>query len=145
MNLTQLKENPNIKSDRFAYAAISFIFKAYADNIRSKEYWPWNEILNWNEFLGIPDNQILDANDYLSIARDLLMTASSRYSNENDTNNVDELKDKWEHASKNEYRRKLNQIKLSMNSSKNTSTNVNTTTIKFNNDADEITNEDNIA
>ena len=43
MTLQQILENENIKADRFGMAAISYIFKAFGDNIRSKEYWPWGD------------------------------------------------------------------------------------------------------
>ena len=40
MSINEIIENENIRSDRYAMAAISFIFKAFGDSIRSKEYWP---------------------------------------------------------------------------------------------------------
>ena len=42
--------NENIKADRFGYAAISYIFKAFGDDKRSKEFWPWGSTVNfsWN-------------------------------------------------------------------------------------------------
>ena len=43
MTLQQIISNTNIKADRFGMAAISYIFKAFGDNIRSKEYWPWGD------------------------------------------------------------------------------------------------------
>ena len=43
LTLEQIAQNENIKPDRFGMAAISFIFKAFGDNIRSKEYWPWGK------------------------------------------------------------------------------------------------------
>ena len=33
----------HIKPDRFGMAAISTIYKAFGDNVRSKEMWPWSE------------------------------------------------------------------------------------------------------
>ena len=38
MSINEIIENENIRSDRYAMAAISFIFKAFGDSIRSKEY-----------------------------------------------------------------------------------------------------------
>lgn len=43
MSINEIIENENIRSDRYAMAAISFIFKAFGDSIRSKEYWPWGK------------------------------------------------------------------------------------------------------
>lgn len=43
MTVNEIIKNENIRSDRYAMAAISFIFKAFGDNIRSKEYWPWGK------------------------------------------------------------------------------------------------------
>lgn len=43
MTINEIIENENIRSDRYAMAAISFIFKAFGDSIRSKEYWPWGK------------------------------------------------------------------------------------------------------
>ena len=40
LTLENFLNNENIKADRFAMAAISYIFKAFGDNIRSKEYLP---------------------------------------------------------------------------------------------------------
>ena len=46
--LEQLFQNENIKADRFALAAISYIFKAFGDVLRSKEYWPWGSTVNFS-------------------------------------------------------------------------------------------------
>lgn len=43
MSINEIIENENIRSDRYAMAAISFIFKAFGDSTRSKEYWPWGK------------------------------------------------------------------------------------------------------
>ena len=50
LNLEEIIQNENIKSDRFAMAAISYICKAFGDTIRSKEYWPWGDKVDfpWN-------------------------------------------------------------------------------------------------
>ena len=41
MTLNEILEHSAIRSDRYALAAISHIYKAFGDNVRSKEYWPW--------------------------------------------------------------------------------------------------------
>ena len=43
MTLTEIIEHENIRSDRYAMAAISHIYKAFGDSNRSKEYWPWGK------------------------------------------------------------------------------------------------------
>lgn len=43
MTIYEIIDNKNIRSDRYAMAAISCIFKAFGDHIRSKEYWPWGD------------------------------------------------------------------------------------------------------
>lgn len=43
MTLTEIIEHENIRSDRYAMAAISNIYKAFGDSNRSKEYWPWGK------------------------------------------------------------------------------------------------------
>lgn len=43
MTINEIIENENIRSDRYAMAAISYIFKAFGDSTRSKEYWPWGK------------------------------------------------------------------------------------------------------
>ena len=43
MSIYEIIENENIRSDRYAMAAISCIFKAFGDSIRSKEIWPWGK------------------------------------------------------------------------------------------------------
>lgn len=43
LTIDHMINNENIKADRFGMAAISYIFKAFGDDIRSKEYWPWSE------------------------------------------------------------------------------------------------------
>ena len=50
LTLYEILENENIKADRFGMAAISYIFKAFGDNVRSKEYWPWGDKVDfpWN-------------------------------------------------------------------------------------------------
>ena len=46
--LEDLLKNENIRADRFGLAAISYIFKAFGDVIRSKEYWPWGSKVNFS-------------------------------------------------------------------------------------------------
>lgn len=43
MTINEIIENENIRSDRYAMAAISYIFKAFGDSNRSREYWPWGK------------------------------------------------------------------------------------------------------
>ena len=61
MTLSQILENDNIKADRFGMAAISYIYKAFGDDVRSKAYWPWSEKVNfpWSKTQG----PIIDLNN----------------------------------------------------------------------------------
>ena len=58
MTINEIIENNNIQSDRYAMAAISCIFKAFGDSIRSKEYWPWGKDIQceWMPSKGILDD-----------------------------------------------------------------------------------------
>jgi len=70
LTLDQIRQNENIKSDRFGMAAISYIFKAFGDRIRSKEYWPWGKDVNfpWNS-----DYEETVSNNNLYIRKDLML------------------------------------------------------------------------
>ena len=43
MTIYEMMMNNNVHADRYAMAAISNIFKAFGDDIRSKEFWPWGD------------------------------------------------------------------------------------------------------
>ena len=91
--LEQLFQNENIKADRFGMAAISYIFKAFGDTLRSQEYWPWSEKVNlpWESSKGT---------DYdLTIAIELLNEAINRIDESTDvlikttnSGNINDLK-----------------------------------------------------
>ena len=120
MNLDALKENKNIRADRFAMAAISYIFKAFSDNKRSIDYWPWSgkdaEYLEWEDSTG-------KTND-LYMAIHLLTEAINRVNNENtdsgeindDPNN--EKSNIFDKTTK-EYKRRINQITTNLNNLNN--------------------------
>lgn len=120
MNLEALKENKSIKADRFAMAAISYIFKAFSDNKRSIDYWPWSgkdaEYLEWEDSTG-------KTND-LYMAINLLTEAINRVNNENtdsgeindDPNN--EKSNIFDKTTK-EYKRRINQITTNLNNLNN--------------------------
>ena len=91
LTLDQIRQNENIKSDRFGMAAISYIFRAFGDRIRSKEYWPWGKDINfpWNSDYEetTSENGIYTQKDLL-LAIDCLDEAITRVykeTNENDT------------------------------------------------------------
>ena len=65
MSIYEIIENNNIHSDRYAMAAISCIFKAFGDPIRSKEFWPWGDKVQcpWTITKGT-EKDIDDAEDY---------------------------------------------------------------------------------
>lgn len=70
MTLTEILEHSKIRSDRYALAAISHIFKAFGDPIRSKEYWPWGRDVQceWYPSKGT-DRDITEAELLLERAR----------------------------------------------------------------------------
>ena len=120
MNLEALKENKNIRADRFAMAAISYIFKAFSDNKRSIDYWPWSgkdaEYLEWEDSTG-------KTND-LYMAIYLLTEAINRVNNENTDNG--EINDDPNNEKSNifdkttkEYKRRINQITTNLNNLNN--------------------------
>lgn len=71
MTINEILENENIRSDRYGMAAISYIFKAFGDPIRSKEYWPWGDKVDlpWKESIGF-ENDITSAMKLLTHARE---------------------------------------------------------------------------
>lgn len=58
--------NDKIRSDKFAAAAISYIYKAFGDIIRSKEIWPFSNKVNlgWQNSKGT-EQDCLDAMNFL--------------------------------------------------------------------------------
>ena len=70
MTLSDILENNNIHSDKYARAAISHIYKAFGDNVRSKEWWPWGTSVpfKWYPSKGI-NTDILEAELLLEKAR----------------------------------------------------------------------------
>lgn len=58
--------NDNIRSDKFAAAAISYIYKAFGDIIRSKEIWPFSNKVNlgWQNSKGT-EQDCLNAMNFL--------------------------------------------------------------------------------
>ena len=64
-------DNENIRSDKYAAAAISYIYKAFGDVIRSKEIWPFSNKLNlgWQNSNGTVQD-CADAMQYLLKALD---------------------------------------------------------------------------
>jgi len=67
MTLTEILEHKQIRSDRYAMAAISCIYKAFGDPIRSKECWPWGRDVQceWLPSIGLQQDimqavQLLD-------------------------------------------------------------------------------------
>jgi len=62
-------ERNDIRSDKFAAAAISYIYKAFGDIIRSKEIWPFSNKVNlgWQNSKGT-EQDCLDAMNFLTRA-----------------------------------------------------------------------------
>lgn len=74
----KILNSTNISSDKIAAAAISHIYKAYGDFVRSKELWPFSEKnnLEWEESQGL----INDCN----VAINFIEKAINKYEEENE-------------------------------------------------------------
>lgn len=116
MTLQQILENENIKADRFGMAAISYIFKAFGDDIRSKEYWPWGSTVNfpWEESKGL-ETDLTNANLCITQAKIRSKKESTIKIKENNKNGIKALK------------KRLDQIMLGNKKSNVISTNINAT------------------
>ena len=97
LTLENFLNNENIKADRFGMAAISYIFKAFGDNIRSKEYWPWGDKIDfpWEESNGF-ETDLTNAN--LCITQAKLRSHEEEHIEikKNISNNIKELKKRLE-------------------------------------------------
>ena len=84
MTINEIIENENICSDRYAMAAISCIFKAFGDNISSKEYWPWGKDVQceWTTSNG--------TNADIEQAQILLNRAKTKFYEENSETKINE-------------------------------------------------------
>ena len=80
MTIYEMIMNDNIRSDRYAMAAISNIFKAFGDDIRSKEFWPWGDKVQcpWTISKGTDED--------ISEAELLLERARLKYNDETEIN-----------------------------------------------------------
>lgn len=112
MTVPEIIQNKNIKADRFGMAAISYIFKAFGDYKRSKEYWPWSDKINipWEETQG----NIADINNAIS----LLIEANKRINAEitDESNSINnEILTNDQPKTIREYKRRLNQIVTNLN------------------------------
>lgn len=106
MTINEIIENQNICSDRYAMAAISYIFKAFGDSIRSKEYWPWGRDVQceWIPSKGT-DNDI-------TYAELLLERARSKFAEENTDNEYSKINDE---IMKNTVDKQLKDLKRRIN------------------------------
>lgn len=144
LRLSQLQENKNIKSDRFAMAAISFIYKAFNDISSSKACWPWSgrddANLVWEPSSGVSQDLIM--------ARSLIILANQRYKEEtqNESSNVDDGSFKtsynkdYKPTTIKEFKRKLNALKGSMKQVNNVSNNLNKKVEDMNEETNDLKN-----
>jgi len=81
MTINEIIENENIRSDRYAMAAISYIFKAFGDSNRSREYWPWGRDVQceWTPSKGT-SNDITQAELLLKRAKNKFYEENGEYS-----------------------------------------------------------------
>jgi hypothetical protein len=106
-------------------AAISTIYKAFGDNVRSKEMWPWSERVGndwqWEKSKGT----INDLRD----AVDLIEYAVLRYELEMDAENqTHDIEDTY--AFVKSLKRRINRVKNSINTAENITDAVNKTSIE---------------
>lgn len=80
MTINEIIENENIRSDRYAMAAISYIFKAFGDSNRSREYWPWGRDVQceWTPSKGT-SNDITQAELLLKRAKNKFYEENGEY------------------------------------------------------------------
>lgn len=143
MTLQQILENENVKADRFGMAAISYIFKAFGDNIRSKEYWPWGDKIDFTWDNGkdtISGDKMQDAlNIYdwatygnlsdLTRAMLCLKEAQSRSQIEQETEKI-EVKRNNSNSIK-DLKKRLDRINMSVKDADTLSQNINETSTEY--------------
>lgn len=135
-SLNDFLKNENIKPDRFGMAAISYIFKAFGDVIRSKEYWPWGETVNFSWDNGkdnISDDQMQEALDISNwnsngnlgdLTRAMLCLKEAQVRSKEDSSIKIKQKNRNDIKA---LKKRLDQIALSTKRSNTISTNINAT------------------
>lgn len=115
----------HIKPDRFGMAAISTIYKAFGDNVRSKEMWPWSERVGndwqWEKSKGTI-NDLRDAVDLIEYA---VMRYELEMDYENQTHDTEDT-----YAFVKNLKRRINRVKNSINTAENITDAINKTSIE---------------
>ena len=127
LSLTQILENENIKADRFGMAAISYIFKAFGDNIRSKEYWPWGDKVDfpWQESNGL-ETDLTNANLCITQAKIRSHEEEHIEIKRNNSNSIKDLK------------KRLDRINMNVKDADTLSQNINETSTEYQDKASNI-------
>ena len=111
MTIQEILENKNIKSDQYGMAAIAYVYKAFGDNIKYKELWPWVETIS--------DTDGFDHD--LTIAIQLLNKAKVRHNDEDEKISI-----KYDNSvSIQNLKKRLSQINMNLKSANKNSTNIN--------------------
>lgn len=112
--------NDKIRSDKFAAAAISYIYKAFGDIIRSKEIWPFSNKVNlgWQNSKGT-EQDCLDAMNFLVRALEKYELELEKETNKTNLSGDDFIK---------KLRYLLNNISNEVKIANETSENINATT-----------------
>lgn len=120
----------DIRSDKFAAAAISYIYKAFGDIIRSKEIWPFSNKVNlgWQNSKGT-EQDCLDAMDFLIRALEKYELEIEKETNQTNLSGDDFIK---------KLRYMLNNISKEIKIVNNTSDNINTTSNNVENEIDKL-------
>ena len=134
INFDTINNDAYIKPDRFGMAAISTIFKAFGDNIRSKEYWPWSEKVGdqfmWESSNGLT-NDLLDAIEYIKLS--LIQIDKEIYeeqeSNKSNLTSMDAIK---------ELVKRINRVNNTINNVNRSVDDINKTTEEISNDVNTI-------
>ena len=132
-NETTIKD-VDIKSDRFGMAAISTIFKAFGDNIRSKEYWPWSERIGddwiWEKSQGYEND--------LNYAIELIKYALWRIENEEEAKYMKQVNSSDQNIK--DLKRRLNRLNKEIETANNITDAINRTSAETKNETELIEN-----
>ena len=120
----------NIRSDKFAAAAISYIYKAFGDIVRSKEIWPFSNKVNlgWQNSKGT-EQDCLDAMNFLVRALEKYEKEIEEETSKDTLSGDDFIK---------KLRYLLNNISKEIKIVNNTSDNINATSNNVENEIDKL-------
>lgn len=133
MTLREILVNKNIHADTYAMAAISYIFNAFGDIVRSKDYWPFGKNLNFDW------NIISDTNLAITYAELCLEKAREKH-NKNDESVETQINNEsiTTSSSGNELSDQLRLLSKRLNKVIDKLNSINTSNININNVSEEV-------